>query len=95
VGNSGEDVLVYPAASRDVMGVASTYYDTRLSFPQLRFGYLVAAPGEGVVAACPCGAYAAVGVRPLAHQLCLERGPDTPIVTARVVESAAKTQGTR
>ncbi len=60
VGNSGEDVLVYPAALPQVMGVASTSdYDTRSSFSNYGSDVWVAAPGEGVVSTYPYGTYAA------------------------------------
>jgi hypothetical protein len=60
VGNSGEDVLVYPAALPQVMGVASTSdYDTRSSFSNYGSDVWVAAPGEGIVSTYPYGTYSA------------------------------------
>lgn len=61
-GNSGQDVLVYPAALGNIIGVASTDdSDQRSAFSN--FGddlVTVAAPGEGIVTAFPGGgAYAA------------------------------------
>ncbi len=60
-GNDGQEVLVYPAALKNVMGVASTTdYDTRSNFsnygPDLVW---VAAPGEGIVSTYPYGTYSA------------------------------------
>ncbi len=60
-GNQGEEILVYPAAFQNVIGVASTTnYDQRSSFsnygPNLVW---VAAPGEGVVTTYPFATYAA------------------------------------
>jgi hypothetical protein len=60
VGNSGQDVLVYPAALSNVMGVASTTdYDTPSNFTNYGSDVWVAAPGEGVVSTYPYGTYAA------------------------------------
>ncbi len=60
VGNDGADVLVYPAALTNVMGVASTTdYDTPSSFSNYGSDVWVAAPGEGVVSTYPYGTYAA------------------------------------
>lgn len=60
-GNSGEEILVYPAALPNVMGIASTTNDDELSSfsnygPQLVW---VGAPGEGVVTTYPFATYAA------------------------------------
>ncbi len=60
-GNDGQQILVYPAALSNVMGVGSTTnYDTLSSFsnygPNLVW---VGAPGEGVVTTYPYGTYAA------------------------------------
>jgi len=60
VGNDGENVLAYPAAIPNVIGVASTSdYDTRSSFSNYGSDVWVAAPGEGVVSTYPYGTYAA------------------------------------
>jgi subtilisin family serine protease len=60
VGNSGQDVQVYPAALSGVMGVASTTdYNTPSSFTNYGSDVWVAAPGEGVVSTYPYGTYAA------------------------------------
>jgi subtilisin family serine protease len=59
-GNSGTDVLVYPAALPNVMGVASTTdYDTTSSFSNYGSDVWVAAPGEGVISTYPYGTYSA------------------------------------
>jgi subtilisin family serine protease len=59
-GNDGADVLVYPAALNNVMGVASTSdYDTRSSFSNYGPDVWVAAPGEGIISTYPWGSYAA------------------------------------
>ena len=59
-GNDGEDVMVYPAALPNVMGVASTTdYDTPSSFSNYGPDVWVAAPGEGIVSTYPYGTYAA------------------------------------
>jgi subtilisin family serine protease len=59
-GNDGEDVVVYPAGLKHVMGVASTSdYDTRSSFSNYGSDVWVAAPGEGIVSTYPWGTYAA------------------------------------
>ncbi len=60
-GNEGKEILVYPAALKDVMGVASTTNeDQRSTFsnygPKLVW---VAAPGEGIVTTYPFSTYAA------------------------------------
>jgi subtilisin family serine protease len=60
-GNNGQQILVYPAALWDVMGVASIANDGELSAfsnygPQLVW---VAAPGEGIVTTYPFSTYAA------------------------------------
>ena len=60
-GNNGQDVLVYPAALWDVMGIASASNDDQISQfsnygPNLVW---VAAPGEGVVTTYPFSTYAA------------------------------------
>jgi subtilisin family serine protease len=62
VGNDGSETLVYPAAFRNVIGVASTdNQDKRSSFsnygPALAH---IAAPGEGIVTTYPGGNYAVV-----------------------------------
>jgi subtilisin family serine protease len=59
-GNSSEDVLVYPAALSNVMGVASTSdLDTRSSFSNYGSDVWVAAPGEGIISTYPYGTYSA------------------------------------
>jgi subtilisin family serine protease len=60
-GNSGQQVLTYPAALPNVMGVASTSNsDTRSAFSNYGRNLVwVAAPGEGVVTTYPFGTYAA------------------------------------
>lgn len=59
-GNSGEDVVVYPAGLPNVMGVASTTdYDTPSSFSNYGSDVWVAAPGEGIVSTYPYGTYSA------------------------------------
>jgi subtilisin family serine protease len=59
-GNDGEDVMVYPAALPNVMGVASTTdYDTPSSFSNYGPDVWVAAPVEGFVSTYPFGTYAA------------------------------------
>jgi subtilisin family serine protease len=59
-GNDGADVLVYPAALNNVMGVASTSdYDTRSTFSNYGSDVWVAAPGEGIISTYPWGSYAA------------------------------------
>lgn len=59
-GNDGEDVVVYPAGLKNVMGVASTSdYGTRSSFSNYGPDVWVAAPGEGVVSTYPYGTYSA------------------------------------
>lgn len=60
-GNNGQEILVYPAALWDVMGIASVANDGQLSTfsnygPQLVW---VAAPGEAVVTTYPFSTYAA------------------------------------
>lgn len=60
-GNNGQEILTYPAALWNVMGVASATNDGKLSTfsnygPQLVW---VAAPGEGVVTTYPFSTYAA------------------------------------
>lgn len=60
-GNNGQEMLAYPAALWDVIGVASTDNNNQLSTfsnygPQLVW---VAAPGEGVVTTYPFSTYAA------------------------------------
>lgn len=60
VGNSGADVLVYPAALPHVMGVASVSdYGTTSSFSNYGPDVWVAAPGEGIVSTYPYGTYSA------------------------------------
>jgi subtilisin family serine protease len=60
-GNDGQQEIVYPAAMRGVMGVASTNnQDQRSSFSNYGNQIVwVAAPGEGVVTTYPFGTYAA------------------------------------
>jgi subtilisin family serine protease len=60
-GNSGQNILVYPAALGDVMGVASTTNnDQRSSFSNYGQSLVwVAAPGEGIVTTYPYSTYAA------------------------------------
>ncbi len=60
-GNSGEEILVYPAALWDVMGVASTTNADQLSSFSNYGQQLVwvAAPGEGIVTTYPFSTYAA------------------------------------
>ncbi len=60
-GNDGQQEIVYPAAMRGVMGVASTSnQDQRSSFSNYGNQIVwVAAPGEGVVTTYPFGTYAA------------------------------------
>jgi subtilisin family serine protease len=60
-GNNGQEILTYPAALWDVMGIASTSNNDQLSTfsnygPQLVW---VAAPGEGIVTTYPFSTYAA------------------------------------
>jgi subtilisin family serine protease len=59
-GNDGEDVVVYPAGFKNVMGVASTSdYGTRSTFSNYGPDVWVAAPGEGIVSTYPYGTYSA------------------------------------
>ncbi len=60
-GNQAEDILVYPAAFRNVIGVASTTNgDQRSSFSNYGQDLVwVAAPGEGIVTTYPFATYAA------------------------------------
>ncbi len=60
-GNDGEQILVYPAALDNVMGVASTdYLDQRSSFSNYGSSLVwVAAPGEAIISTYPFGTYAA------------------------------------
>jgi hypothetical protein len=59
-GNNGEDIVVYPAGLKNVMGVASTSdYGTRSSFSNYGSDVWVAAPGEGIVSTYPYGTYSA------------------------------------
>jgi hypothetical protein len=59
-GNDGKDELVYPAALRNVMGIASTSdIDTRSTFSNYGDVVWVAAPGEEIVTTYPFGTYAA------------------------------------
>jgi subtilisin family serine protease len=59
-GNDGKQILVYPAAIDDVMGVASTdYTDQRSSFSNYGSVVWVAAPGEAIISTYPFGTYAA------------------------------------
>ena len=60
VGNDGKQILVYPAALDEVMGVASTdYMDQRSSFSNYGSVVWVAAPGEAIIGTYPFGTYAA------------------------------------
>jgi len=61
VGNQGIETTVYPAAFKDVMGVASTSNnDVRSTFSNYGTPLVwVAAPGEGIITIYPFGAYAA------------------------------------
>jgi subtilisin family serine protease len=60
-GNSGKEILVYPAAFLTVMGIASTTNDDlRSSFSNYGNQLVwVAAPGEGIVTTYPFATYAA------------------------------------
>jgi subtilisin family serine protease len=60
-GNSGEEILVYPAAFSNVMGIASTTNDDQRSSFSNYGEQLVwlAAPGEGIVTTYPFATYAA------------------------------------
>jgi subtilisin family serine protease len=59
-GNDGGNVIVYPAALRHVMGIASTSdFDTRSSFSNYGSHVWVAAPGEGIISTYPYGSYSA------------------------------------
>jgi subtilisin family serine protease len=60
-GNDGLQEVVYPAALKNVMGVASTnYFDQRSSFSNYGNQVVwVAAPGENIVTTYPFGTYAA------------------------------------
>ncbi len=59
-GNDGQEILVYPAAFDDVMGVASTgYTDQRSWFSNYGGGVWVAAPGEAIISTYPFSTYAA------------------------------------
>jgi len=61
VGNDGKDVLVFPAALGNVIGVAATTNDDKRA-PFSNFGpdmVWVAAPGEGVITTFPGSSYAA------------------------------------
>ena len=60
-GNQGQQMLTYPAAYPNVMGIASTTNtDQRSSFSNYGTPLVwVAAPGEGVITTYPFGAYAA------------------------------------
>jgi subtilisin family serine protease len=61
VGNDGADQLKYPAALRNVIGVASTNnLDVRSTFSNFGSGLVtLAAPGEGIITTYPGGHYAA------------------------------------
>ncbi len=61
-GNEGAQILRFPGAYRDVIGVASTdNTDARSSFSNYGEGLVdIAAPGEGIVTAYPGGHYAVV-----------------------------------
>jgi len=60
-GNDGAEILVYPAAYKGVIGVASTSNsDVRSGFSNYGSSLVwVAAPGEGVVTTYPYGTWAA------------------------------------
>ncbi|MBZ5536643.1 MAG: S8 family serine peptidase [Acidobacteriia bacterium] len=60
-GNNGTDDLRYPAALRNVIGVASTSnLDVRSTFSNFGSGLItLAAPGEGIITTYPGGHYAA------------------------------------
>lgn len=60
-GNQGQDALVYPAAYKNVISVASTTNDDqRSSFSNYGSDLVwVSAPGEGIVTTYPFGTYAA------------------------------------
>jgi len=59
-GNSGNEVVVYPAGIPGVMGVASTSdLDTRSSFSNYGSDVWVAAPGEAIISTYPYGTYSA------------------------------------
>jgi thermitase len=60
-GNDGEEILVYPAAYKGVIGVASTSNsDVRSSFSNYGSSLVwVAAPGEGIITTYPYGTWAA------------------------------------
>lgn len=60
-GNNGQQTLVWPAASKGVMGVASTNYsDQRSTFSNYGSRLVwVAAPGEAIITTYPFGSYAA------------------------------------
>ena len=60
-GNDGKDVLVFPAALGNVIGVAATTNDDkRASFSNYGADLVwVAAPGEGIVTTFPGSSYAA------------------------------------
>lgn len=60
-GNDGMQEVVYPAALKNVMGVASTnYFDQRSSFSNYGNQVVwVAAPGENIITTYPFGTYAA------------------------------------
>ncbi len=60
-GNQGEQILVYPAGLKNVMGVASTTnVDQRSTFSNYGKNLVwVAAPGEGIVTTYPFATYAA------------------------------------
>ena len=60
-GNQGQQILVYPAALKNVMGVASTTnVDQRSTFSNYGQNLVwVAAPGEGIVTTYPFATYAA------------------------------------
>ncbi|MBZ5554601.1 MAG: S8 family serine peptidase [Acidobacteriia bacterium] len=60
-GNDGTDDLKYPAALRNVIGVASTTnLDVRSTFSNFGSGLVtLAAPGEGIITTYPGGHYAA------------------------------------
>lgn len=60
-GNDGQQILVYPAAFNNVMGIASTnYFDQRSWFSNYGTPLVwVAAPGEAIVSSYPFSTYAA------------------------------------
>ncbi|HLK64917.1 MAG TPA: S8 family serine peptidase [Bryobacteraceae bacterium] len=59
-GNNGQNVLLYPAAYGEVMGIGSTNnQDGRSSFSNFGAAVTLAAPGEGLITTYPFNHYAA------------------------------------